>query len=365
MLSPGYPYVIQHPTLAEYITLCRRKVTPIYPAVANLIVSLLDIHVAPFSPTASGHGPRLEILEAGTGHGGLTLHLARAIQAANGCPPAEDSGAESRDGRLSPSDAADTTALTAWKATRRAIIHSVDLSDEYSRHAQQVVRDFRHGLYSPHIDFYSGMAVSDWVRQQLLRRSSTSPADSSPPSTPHFLTHIILDLPSSHEELELATRALLPTGRLLVFNPNINQIASCVEAIERQRLPLLPEHVLELGANSGTSGREWDVRRFQPRASAQADLDRALARVPAGARLRAALTGRPIVEAVAGEDEGEDEEGGVNGSGSIGGSKDSAEVEPDSVAEWHTICKPKPSAQVTVGGFLGVWTKKDEVELAQ
>ncbi|KAJ5987724.1 hypothetical protein N7481_002934 [Penicillium waksmanii] len=62
------------PTLDEYVALTPRHVTPIYPYDANLIVSLLDLHPNP--PAAGVNKPQIEILECGTGHGSLTLHLA-------------------------------------------------------------------------------------------------------------------------------------------------------------------------------------------------------------------------------------------------------------------------------------------------
>ena len=46
------------------------------------MVSLLDLHVDLLA-SQNGAQPPAEILEAGTGHAGLTLHLARAIHAAN------------------------------------------------------------------------------------------------------------------------------------------------------------------------------------------------------------------------------------------------------------------------------------------
>ncbi|KFX96568.1 hypothetical protein V490_03275, partial [Pseudogymnoascus sp. VKM F-3557] len=80
-------YRIYRPTLGEYTNLTSRIVTPVYPADANLIVSLLDLNPTVPDPSSSSPSPPLEIFEAGTGHGALTLHLARAIHAANPAPP--------------------------------------------------------------------------------------------------------------------------------------------------------------------------------------------------------------------------------------------------------------------------------------
>jgi tRNA (adenine57-N1/adenine58-N1)-methyltransferase len=68
----GSDFRIQEVTLDEYVRFSRRLVTPIYPADANLIVNLLDLHPEVYDPERAGK-ETLEILEAGTGHGGLTL----------------------------------------------------------------------------------------------------------------------------------------------------------------------------------------------------------------------------------------------------------------------------------------------------
>nr|BAJ98614.1 predicted protein [Hordeum vulgare subsp. vulgare] len=82
-------YRIEQPTLTQYISQTPRLVTPIYSEYAETIVSLLDIHATPFRSEDDAHEtfspPPLEILDSGTGHGSLTLHLARAIANAN--PP--------------------------------------------------------------------------------------------------------------------------------------------------------------------------------------------------------------------------------------------------------------------------------------
>ena len=59
-------FVFRRPTLAEYTTLMDRVATPNYPKDIPAIVGMLDV-----SQDSC-------VLEAGTGSGGLTLHLSRA-----------------------------------------------------------------------------------------------------------------------------------------------------------------------------------------------------------------------------------------------------------------------------------------------
>ena len=64
----------------EWAVLSTDRFVQIYPRDASLIVSKLDLHPDrdPNQRTPEASSDRLEILEAGTGMGGLTLHLARA-----------------------------------------------------------------------------------------------------------------------------------------------------------------------------------------------------------------------------------------------------------------------------------------------
>ncbi|CAN9120883.1 unnamed protein product [Alternaria alternata] len=222
----GATFRVHEPTLAEYI----------YPSDTNLIVSLLDIHVDTPSTGLSNKTP-FEILEAGgTGHGALTLHL--AIHAANPPIPKTPSYVTSEE---EPEDAVylgeslsdlHESGLESWKQNRRAIIHTLDISDKHSKHAKKIVKAFA------------------MASKQKAKRKTEEP----------FLSHVFLDLPNATSLANVAP-ALHVNGLLAVFNPSITQIAECVESIREQRLPYLLDQVIELGA--GTI-REWDVRAVKP-----------------------------------------------------------------------------------------------------
>ncbi|MDM7324374.1 MAG: SAM-dependent methyltransferase [Thermus sp.] len=63
----GEELSVHRPTLEEYVLHMRRSATPTYPKDASAMVTLLDL------------APGMRVLEAGTGSGGLTLFLARAV----------------------------------------------------------------------------------------------------------------------------------------------------------------------------------------------------------------------------------------------------------------------------------------------
>ncbi|PBP24311.1 calcineurin-like phosphoesterase [Diplocarpon rosae] len=238
----GVSYRILEPTLAEYTDATPRLVTPIYSQDASLIVSLLDLHPPSPRPDAASED-RLEIFEAGTGHGALTLQLARAIHAGN--TPAPDGDVQSEEASY---------LYEQWRSARKAVIHTLDVNVAHSKHAEQVVRNFRNGMYFPHIDFHTG-TIEEFLENRL-EQSSNEP----------FLHHAILDLPATHDYIEIVGRAMKPNGTLLVFCPSITQINTCVLQAKQLDLPFFLERVIEIGGAIGTGGKEWDVRLVKPRA---------------------------------------------------------------------------------------------------
>ncbi|KAL4913389.1 S-adenosyl-L-methionine-dependent methyltransferase [Aspergillus aurantiobrunneus] len=277
----GTNYRVILPTLAQYIALTPRHVTPIYARDASVIVSYLDIDVAP--PGEGGDSPPpLEILESGTGHGSLTLQLARAIQAANTLPPPipsksqvkyledsptwPDSNGKDASGRPENEPITENEDQTqqqwdAWRAQRRAVIHTVEVSSTFSNHAEKIVRGYRRGIYAGNVDFYVGR-VENWIAtQRRLRTPPSSPIiclGNTKPCEP-FLTHAILDMPSAHLRITHIAPILKPNGILAVFMPSVTQIADCVDIIRKQRIPLDLDGVYELGTGL-SGGRMWDVR---------------------------------------------------------------------------------------------------------
>jgi tRNA (adenine57-N1/adenine58-N1)-methyltransferase len=346
--SKGSSSRIHEPTLAEYVRLTPRIVTPvrytlflqdqghvmwfdadwlqIYPSDANLIVSLLDLHVDTLSEPLSTEPP-LEILEAGTGHGALTIHLSRAIHAANPPRPkapsivqedSEEPGEDVYQGETM-ADLHDA-ASESWKSNRRAIVHTLDISSKHSKHAKKIVEGFRGGMYAGNVDFHVG-DVSDWIAQQKSRRKTEE----------SFLTHVFLDLPNADTHLMNVAPVLHVNGLLAVFNPSITQIVDCVDAIREQRMPYVLDQVIELGA--GTV-RQWDVRAVRPRATLR----------KAESKSASEASDEEPINATEGQAARDDEL-----------VKDLAQSEE----KWAMVCRPKAGQQVVGGGFLGLWRRME------
>jgi tRNA (adenine57-N1/adenine58-N1)-methyltransferase len=292
-----------------------------------LIVSLLDLHFdVPGAKDTTQD--RLEIFEAGTGHGALTLHLARAIHGANTAAP----GIPSEQDRFETID--EKKVYQAWQKERRAVIQTLDCNISHSRHAQKVVRNFRHGIYYPHVEFHVGSIV-----EYLTSRLATS--DQKP-----FLDHVILDLPNTQEYFEIVKKVLKPNGTLITFCPSITQINASVTLVKQKSMPLFLEKVIEVGAGIGVGGREWDVRPVKPRA---------LMKSEAGAFAQAQAAEKIIRDA-----EGESQDSERDRDEKPAGELDELpNPQPADIEETglEMVCRPKVGGRIAGGGFLGVWRK--------
>lgn len=317
-----------------------------------MIVSLLDIHTNPPAPDESQ--PPLEILESGTGHGSLTLHLARAIHAANTTPPPRPPRSQIKfpgERAIRPGEEAeksDKEAIAnadpaqqewdAWRTQRNAVIHTVDVSAKYSALAEKNVRGFRRGIYAGDVDFYVGR-VEDWIAEQYKKRAKTGALASltgSSGSTEPFLTHAILDMPSAHARIPHVAPIMRRDGMLVVFMPSITQIGDCVQLIRRLRLPFVQERVVELGIGM-TSGRQWDVRLATKKSGADpSSWGASEAETPAAESDEATSADTDPADGVPATEEAPKEEESV------------------------MVCRPKVGLRTMGGGFVGIWRRIED-----
>ncbi len=297
-----------------------------------MIVSLLDIHVAAPTSTNENDAP-LEILESGTGHGALTLHLARSVHAANPAPPylpPPDSSLSGED--IRKGGGADEDAWMKHKKTRRAVIHSVELEGKYSTHAQKLVRGFRRGIYAPHVDFHVA-SIDAWVEAQRLQRQKLFDSKAEP-----FLTYAILDMPGVQHQLEHVADVIREGAVLVVFVPSVTQIGDCVRTITDKGLSLQMESVVELGEGV-SNGRIWDVRLAGKRKGAS--------RRPSGFKKFIETEDPSFKAKIIGQEQNVEAE--------VDAEAVAQEVDDDSVM----VCRPKVGKMTIGGGFIGIWRKMD------
>ncbi|KAF7948255.1 uncharacterized protein EAE97_003666 [Botrytis byssoidea] len=303
----------------------------------------------------------LEIFEAGTGAGSLTLHLARAIHGANTRAPPIPKLPKTR-GKVDPDDdiyrlGGDfgkrneelTNLYNEWRSQRRAVIHSLDADERHSRHAQRTVRNYRHGVYFPHIDFHVG-SIHDYLSKRLEETKGV------------FLDHAILDIPGIQDEMEIVGKCMKPDGRLITWCPSITQHMKCLEIVKGKKLPFVLDRVLELGSQLSTGGREWEVRSVKPRALIKAEKKAKAEEMEREDRSKTAFAvnewltkiSSTEVDEVASEDVEISESESVTVQASTGEDSDLTDM-----SGWEMICRPKVGDRITGGGFVGVWKKMD------
>jgi tRNA (adenine57-N1/adenine58-N1)-methyltransferase len=232
----------------------------------------------------------------------LTLNLARAIHASNTASP---NRIEDHTVIESANLLHESSEYKAWRTTRRAVINTLDSCEAHSKFAEQVVLNYRHGMYYGDIDFHVG-SIHAYIEKRL-NGTANEP----------FLQHAILDLPATEEYFDILGRALKPTGTLLTFCPSITQICDGALKARENSAPLWLEKVVEIGGGIGVGGREWDVRPVKPRVTMKTE------------ECLSTIT---------------DASNGGNGFVNQNGG-------------WSMICRPKVGSRVVGGGFVAVWRR--------
>ncbi|KAJ2658666.1 hypothetical protein IWW48_003905 [Coemansia sp. RSA 1200] len=198
----GSLFFVHHPTLEEYVLLGKRKCTPIYPKDAAAIVSMLDV------------GPGDNVLEAGTGNGSLTLHLARAVGSA---------------GR----------------------VYTVERNPDTSAHAKMLAGRFQRGRLLGSVAFHVG-ELSEVVSGIDGSNSGSGIQNGLVNGPLPGFDAIALDMPTPWTQLPLVARRLRTDRFCVCYLPNMSQVIDLVR--ECRPWPLLVEDVLEV------QWRSWDVR---------------------------------------------------------------------------------------------------------
>lgn len=207
----GQKVLITHPTYEEYMIYRKRHAQPIYPLDSALIVALADIHVDVIEPDDEP----AHFLEAGTGHGSLTLSICKAIHCAN--PVGQPRG---------------------------AILHSIDKNSTHIKTGYRNIRDFRRGMYLRDVEFHVEESPRAWLEKNPVQLSGA-----------------FLDIPEAAPEIERIGQALKADAPLMIFCPHITQV-QCLERMvssaSTRILTLI--NVVEIMPGMGGSLREWDVR---------------------------------------------------------------------------------------------------------
>lgn len=264
-------YICSRPTLEQWINLSSRKAQPIYSFDAQAIVSLVDLHIDYVEPPLNDNDKinPLQFLEAGTGHGSLTLAISKALHPANALAH------YAKDLNL-----------------RGAILHSIDCNLSHSITGKRTLKGFRRGMYYNNVEFHVSESPSNWIKtndgqnwlerelinKKLLNLNSEN-IDSYDPDEPNaFLSGIFLDMPNYHEEMIKLVPYLKTGGFIIVFCPSITQILDAIDLIASENeklnklnpptsLHLEHERTIQLLDGAGGGLKEWDTRRAFIRAT--------------------------------------------------------------------------------------------------
>lgn len=171
----GESFTIHRPTLEDYVLNMPREATPTYPKDAATICFLLDL------------APGMRVLEAGSGSGGLTMYLARAVGPAG----------------------------QVWSYEARP------------KHQAQARRN---------LSAFEDWGNVTWVEADLSK--AELPPDS--------FDGIALDMMEPWTVLPAVTPALKPDRFLVCYLPNITQVVVLLEHLRVHHLPYLHERTLEV-----------------------------------------------------------------------------------------------------------------------
>ncbi|AEB12074.1 tRNA (adenine-N1)-methyltransferase [Marinithermus hydrothermalis] len=166
---------VHKPTLEEYVLLMKRAATVTYPKDAAAMIMFLDLE------------PASRVLEAGSGSGGLTLFLARAV------------GPEGE----------------VW---------SYEARGAFSKRARKNVEAW--GVENVRFE------VGDLAKAELPEA---------------YFDGVALDLMEPWKVLDAVTPALKPDRALVAYLPNITQVVQLIQTIHEGGYPYLVERVIEVG----------------------------------------------------------------------------------------------------------------------
>lgn len=228
--SSNLRFALTKPTLDDFVALSVRDAAPIYSQDAAMIVNLADLHVD-YPEIVDGKVVDVKhFLEAGTGHGSLTLAIAKQIHLLNGF-------------------------IRQNAELRGAVLHTIDNRELHSNRGKKNLKMFNRGIYSDDVEFHVADSPSSWLLQ-------------SGRSNEEFLSGLFLDMPDPEQELDQISKNMRLNSPLTIFTPSVTQILKVIKHIQDNkseiRLSFVGCYELQPGGL-----REWDVRSTKIRATGE------------------------------------------------------------------------------------------------
>jgi tRNA A58 N-methylase Trm61 len=249
--SKDDPYIVTTISTEDYINLSKRAAQPIYPLDAASIVTLADFHVDYPELDENNqlkHAP-LQYLEAGTGHGSLTLAICNKIHAAN--------------------------CYLEKFGQQGAILHSIDNNETHSNRGFKNLKNFKRGIYNNDVKFHLAESPTDW----LLNHSSPFKAlekfeeDASELDREEFLSGAFLDMADLVPNLKQISINLKQDSPLIIFSPSVTQIVDVLKEVKSNKdIKMTHIRTVQLVPGIGGGLQDWDVRFVKIKANEETGL---------------------------------------------------------------------------------------------
>ncbi|KAH3680257.1 hypothetical protein WICMUC_000438 [Wickerhamomyces mucosus] len=224
-------YIVTHASLEDYINLTPRAAQPIYTYDASTIVNLADIHLSYPELDENNNSidsPR-QYLEAGTGHGSLTLAICSKIHPAN--------------------------CFWGKFGIKGAILHSIDCNLSHSKRGELNVLNFKRGIYKDDVIFHLSESPSSWLQSEIAQEWKNKSHNNKEEG---FLDGAFLDMPNINHHIYEISKNLKHDGTLITFVPSITQILDILKTIkENSDIKLTHLKTVQLQPNGL---QEWDTR---------------------------------------------------------------------------------------------------------
>ncbi|KAK9478098.1 S-adenosyl-L-methionine-dependent methyltransferase [Lipomyces japonicus] len=200
------------PSYLQYVIHRTRDAQPIYALDAAALVALTDLHVD------DRDADQVHVLEAGTGHGALTISIAQVLHSANANLPVD--------------------------AKRNALLHSMDIKPKHLKTGKANLRAFRNGLYEHDVSFTCN------TPSQFLAENKTM-----------LLDAVFFDMASPEDEVGSVAQHLKTNAPVAFFLPSVTQILPILDAVIENHVPLEYEQVVEFSPGMKGNLRAWKVKR--------------------------------------------------------------------------------------------------------
>lgn len=245
----GDSYIATQASTEDYVNLSKRAAQPIYTFDAASIVTLADLHIDFPELTEDGQLKEspLQFLEAGTGHGSLTLAICQRIHAGN--------------------------AYYKTHGVKGAILHSIDNTQAHSVRGSRNLTTFRRGIYANDVEFHVANSPTQWLLENAgpWRSLEKFEEDASEDDRKEFLSGAFLDMADLTSNIQAISEALKQDSPFILFSPSVTQLLDVLKTVKQSHGQIKLTHIrtIQLVPGAGGGLQDWDLRYTEIRKSGE------------------------------------------------------------------------------------------------